>query len=251
MGRNARAVQEVAFSEIRRQLGYKCEWHVKILETVDRWYPSSKTCSVCQHIVDELRLDQRHWQCPKCGTCHDRDINAARNLLMEGLLQLAGCDDRYLVLAEEARSGHRNRAWVEQARHAGDPALAELVSRKLLPDGEPDPERPPATWPEPLDGLAQAECRLREALPLVTEGRRAAALSAAAGVDMAHHEESQIARHLLAGVRHGTYVECFADPARGGGFLTSLSAPAYCGSSLSKVSSAAIAASYFFSAASA
>ncbi len=48
----------------------------------------------------------------------------------------------------------------------------------------------------------------------VTEWRRAAALCAAAGVDMAHHEESQIARHLLAGVRHGTYVECFADPAR-------------------------------------
>src|SRR6058998_2064727 len=48
----------------------------------------------------------------------------------------------------------------------------------------------------------------------VTEWRRAAALCAAAGVDMAHHEESQIARHLLASVRHGTYVECFADPAR-------------------------------------
>jgi putative transposase len=129
-GRQARAIQEVAFSEIRRQLAYKCDWYGKILEPVDRWYPSSKTCSVCRHKLDELRLDERYWRCPKCGTCHDRDINAARNLVMEGLRQLAGCDDRNLrvdargacseeileqVLAEEARSGHCNRACPEQA----------------------------------------------------------------------------------------------------------------------------------------
>ena len=129
-GRHARAIQEAAFSEIRRQLAYKCEWYGKILEPVNRWYPSSKTCSVCRHKLDELRLDERHWRCPKCGSCHDRDINAARNLLMEGLRQLAGCDNRDLrvdargtcseeileqVLAEEARSEHRNRACLELA----------------------------------------------------------------------------------------------------------------------------------------
>jgi len=95
-GRHARAMQEVAFGEIRRQLAYKCDWYGKILETVDRWYPSSKTCSVCRHTLDELRLDERQWRCPRCGISHDRDINAARNLLMEGLRQLAGCDDRDL-----------------------------------------------------------------------------------------------------------------------------------------------------------
>jgi putative transposase len=129
-GRQARAIQDVAFSEIRRQLTYKCEWYGKILEPVNRWYASSKTCSVCRHKLDELRLDERQWRCPKCGTCHDRDINAARNLLTEGLRQLAGCDDRDLrvdaggacseeileqVLAEEARSGHRNRTCLGQA----------------------------------------------------------------------------------------------------------------------------------------
>ncbi len=130
-GRHARAIHEVAFSEIRRQLTYKCDWYGKILEPVDRWYPSSKTCSNCRHKLDELRLDQRQWCCPKCGASHDRDINAARNLLTQGLRQLAGCDDRDLrvdargacseeileqVLAEEARSGHRNCAYLERAQ---------------------------------------------------------------------------------------------------------------------------------------
>ena len=123
-GRHARSIQDVAFGELRRQLTYKSEWTGRVLVAVDRWYPSSKSCSACRHILDELRLDQREWNCPKCGTHHDRDINAAQNLLMEGLRQLAGRDDRDLrvdargtwpgeiilaqVLAEEARSGHRN-----------------------------------------------------------------------------------------------------------------------------------------------
>ena len=132
-GRNARAVHDAAFSEVRRQLTYKSEWYGKILIEVDRWYPSSKTCSECRYTLDELRLDERQWRCPRCGFCHDRDVNAARNLLLEGLRQqLAGCDDRVLrvdagdacpeedilvqVLAEEARSGHRNRACMEQVR---------------------------------------------------------------------------------------------------------------------------------------
>jgi putative transposase len=131
-GLHARAIHDAAFSEVRRQLTYKCSWYGKILETVDRWYASSKKCSECQHTLDELQLDERQWTCPRCGACHDRDINAARNLLAEGLRQLAGCDNRDLrvdargacpeeailvqVLAEEARSGHRNRACLEQAR---------------------------------------------------------------------------------------------------------------------------------------
>jgi IS605 OrfB family transposase len=124
-GWHARAMQEVAFSEIRRQLTYKCQWYGKILVTVDRWYASSKICSNCRYTLEELPLDQREWRCPKCGVLHDRDINAARNLLMEGRRQLAGRGDRDLrvdargacseeilaqVLAEEARSGHLNHA---------------------------------------------------------------------------------------------------------------------------------------------
>jgi putative transposase len=130
-GRNARSINDAAFGEIRRQLTYKSEWRDKILIELDRWYPSSKTCSNCRHVLDELRLDVRYWTCPKCRVTHDRDINAARNLLMEGLRQLAARDERDLrvdagdacpeeilvqVLAEEARSGQCNRACLEQAR---------------------------------------------------------------------------------------------------------------------------------------
>jgi putative transposase len=129
-GRNARAINDASFGEIRRQLTYKTEWRDKILIAVDRWYASSKTCSKCRHVLDELRLDVRYWTCPKCKACHDRDINAARNLLMEGLRQLAARDERDLrvdagdacpeeilvqVLADEARSGQCNRACLEQA----------------------------------------------------------------------------------------------------------------------------------------
>jgi putative transposase len=129
-GRNARSIQDASFGEIRRQLTYKSAWRDKILIAVDRWYASSKTCSNCRHVLDELRLDVRFWTCPKCKACHDRDINAARNLLTEGLSQLAARDGRDLrvdagdacpeeilvqVLAEEARSGQYNRACLEQA----------------------------------------------------------------------------------------------------------------------------------------
>ena len=130
-GKCGRATQDAAFGKLRRQLTYKSEWTGRVIVAVDRWYPSSKCCSGCHHILVELRLDQREWTCPKCGSRHDRDINAARNLLTEGLRQLAVRDERDLrvdargawpgesilvqVLAEEARSGHCNRSLLEEA----------------------------------------------------------------------------------------------------------------------------------------
>ncbi|MGA9381327.1 MAG: zinc ribbon domain-containing protein, partial [Phormidium sp.] len=55
---------------------------------VDRFFPSSKTCHHCLHQISEISLDIRSWQCPKCGTLHDRDINAAKNIRDEGLRML-------------------------------------------------------------------------------------------------------------------------------------------------------------------
>ena len=78
--RLARAIADMGFYELRRQLEYKAAWHGGRVVVVDRWYPSSKTCSCCGHRLEELALGTRSWTCPACGVHHDRDINAAVNL---------------------------------------------------------------------------------------------------------------------------------------------------------------------------
>ena len=81
----AKAISDVGWSELIRQLEYKSKWYGRTLIKIDRWYPSSKTCHACKHVVDALTLDIREWVCPACGVVHDRDTNAARNILAEGL----------------------------------------------------------------------------------------------------------------------------------------------------------------------
>jgi putative transposase len=78
--RLARAIADMGFYELRRQLDYKAAWRGGCVIVADRWYPSSKTCSCCGHVVKMLTLAQRNWTCPGCGTIHDRDLNAAVNL---------------------------------------------------------------------------------------------------------------------------------------------------------------------------
>jgi putative transposase len=88
--RLARAISDCGWGEFRRQLMYKCQRYGRQLVVIDRWYPSSKTCSACGHRRAELRLSARHWTCPSCRTRHDRDINAAKNILAAGLA-VAAC----------------------------------------------------------------------------------------------------------------------------------------------------------------
>ncbi|THC45638.1 RNA-guided endonuclease TnpB family protein [Massilia sp. Mn16-1_5] len=76
----ARAIAGMGWYELRRQLTYKATWRGGRVVAVDRWYPSSKTCSICGHLLDRLDLGARRWTCPDCGTVHDRDVNAAVNL---------------------------------------------------------------------------------------------------------------------------------------------------------------------------
>ncbi|MGM9501664.1 RNA-guided endonuclease TnpB family protein [Desertifilum tharense] len=81
----AQAIADASWSELIRQLEYKCQWYGRTLVKIDRWFPSSKRCGNCGRIVDKLPLDVREWDCPECGTHHDRDINAANNILAAGL----------------------------------------------------------------------------------------------------------------------------------------------------------------------
>ena len=81
----ALAISDASWGELIRQLAYKCEWYGRELIKIDRWFPSSKRCGNCGHIVDKLPLNIREWKCPKCGTNHDRDINASKNILAAGL----------------------------------------------------------------------------------------------------------------------------------------------------------------------
>ena len=76
----ARAIADMGFYELRRQLEYKAAWRGGLVVVVDRWFPSSKLCSCCGYRVETLGLDVRHWTCPGCGVSHDRDVNAATNL---------------------------------------------------------------------------------------------------------------------------------------------------------------------------
>jgi putative transposase len=78
--RLARAIADMGWHALRRQLAYKTAWRGGELVAVDRWYPSSKTCSCCGHVVQQLDLGTRQWECPGCRTVHERDVNAAVNL---------------------------------------------------------------------------------------------------------------------------------------------------------------------------
>jgi putative transposase len=85
----SKAISQVGWGQFCTMLKYKAENEGKVYLEVDRFFPSSKTCNNCLDQVSNLTLDLRYWECPSCGTKHDRDINAARNIRDEGLRILA------------------------------------------------------------------------------------------------------------------------------------------------------------------
>jgi putative transposase len=94
--RLAKAISDCGWGEFRRQLKYKAARAGRQLIVIDRFYPSSKTCSDCGHLLAQLSLGTRAWHCPGCGTRHDRDVNAAKNILAAGLaVSACGADVRH------------------------------------------------------------------------------------------------------------------------------------------------------------
>lgn len=100
----AKAISDVGWGEFVRQLEYKANWYGRTLVKIDKFYPSSKRCHACGHILDSLTLAIRSWTCPQCGTSHDRDINAAKNILAAGLAVTA-CGEAVRPGRAKARAG--------------------------------------------------------------------------------------------------------------------------------------------------
>ena len=92
-GSLARHIGQAGWSQIVRRLRDKCEWYGRTLVIADKWFPSSQRCSECGHVDGKKPLEVRDWTCSECGTCHDRDINAAKNLSRVGQTRIQAPGD--------------------------------------------------------------------------------------------------------------------------------------------------------------
>jgi putative transposase len=114
----AKAISDCGWGTLRDIPEYKAARYGRRVIVIDRWFPSSKMCSACGHVLAELGLKIRMWQCPSCGTRHDRDVNAAKNILAAGLAVARG------------DPGHACGADV---RHPGPPGCSRAVKQEPRP----------------------------------------------------------------------------------------------------------------------
>ena len=114
----ARSISDCGWGAFRRMIEYKAERAGRRVIVIDRWVPSSKTCSACGHLLARLSLKTRTWQCPSCGTRHDRDVNAAKNILAAGLA---------------VAWGSPGDACGADVRHPGSPRVRSAVKQEPRP----------------------------------------------------------------------------------------------------------------------
>jgi putative transposase len=106
----AKAISDVGWSAFVSQLEYKAAWYGRTVVRIDRWYPSSKRCFDCGHILDSLPLEVRLWTCPECGIVHDRDLNAAKNVHAVGLTVSNACGEAVRPGAVKTKPGTPQRS---------------------------------------------------------------------------------------------------------------------------------------------
>ncbi|MFE5889427.1 RNA-guided endonuclease InsQ/TnpB family protein [Streptomyces sp. NPDC056462] len=116
-GKLARAISDASWTELRSMLEYKCAWYGRELVVIDRWFPSSKLCGACGTVRGKMPLNVREWTCD-CGIVHDRDVNAARNILAAGLAASA-CGDGVRPQRESSRTGQSSVKQETQRATAG------------------------------------------------------------------------------------------------------------------------------------
>lgn len=131
-GRLARAISDAAWTDLRMMLEYKCAWYGRELVVIDRWFPSSKLCGNCGTVRGRLPLNVREWTCDSCGTVHDRDVNASRNILAAGLAASA-CGDGVRPQRESSRTGRSSVKQEPQRATAGLPRLKAGEEVKRTP----------------------------------------------------------------------------------------------------------------------
>jgi putative transposase len=118
----AKAIHDVGWGEFVRQLEYKSQWSGRTFVKIDKWYPSSKRCFACGHVVEELPLEIRVWTCPECGVVHERDHNAANNVLAAGLA-VSACGEAVRPGAVKATSGKPRRSRKASSREEASPGF--------------------------------------------------------------------------------------------------------------------------------
>lgn len=117
----ARVISEQAWSSFVTMIEYKAAWAGRTVTKVDQFFPSSKTCHECGHVVSKMPLDVREWKCPACKAVHDRDVNAAKNILAAGKVVAAcGADGRpmagYQSRAVGGEAGKQNKRCYKLAK---------------------------------------------------------------------------------------------------------------------------------------
>ena len=114
-----KSISDASWAEFIRQLEYKCGWYGKTFFKIDRFYASSQICSSCGHNDGKKSLDVREWTCSSCGTRHDRDFNAATNVLLKGYSDLTGL------------SINESSAELVDYKRGGDVRLGDKIDRHL------------------------------------------------------------------------------------------------------------------------